>query len=160
MTAADTPMKLTFLGTRGGIKRRSRRHWRHSALLVEQAGTRVMIDCGADWLGRIRKIAPAAILLTHAHPEHAAGLAKGAPCAIHALPETVGLLHRYPIEDRRTMPARSVTEGLQLTAVRAHYCPSTLSEIPASLLAVPSHPFQSDARSLQLIQHVTFKVLH
>jgi glyoxylase-like metal-dependent hydrolase (beta-lactamase superfamily II) len=42
-----------------------------------------MIDCGADWLGRIRAIAPTAIVLTHAHADHAAGLAGG--CSIPGL---------------------------------------------------------------------------
>ena len=101
-------MKLTFLGTRGGIKLRSRRHWYHSALLIEQAGARVMIDCGADWLGRLCRIRPAAILLTHAHPDHAAGLARGAPCTVYAPPRTFDLLRRYPIEDKRKMPLRSI----------------------------------------------------
>src|SRR5262249_3506287 len=41
-------IELTFLGTRGEIKIRSRRHFRHSALLVRQDEARVMIDCGAD----------------------------------------------------------------------------------------------------------------
>lgn len=67
-------MELTFLGTRGGIEIRSRRHWRHSALLVEQEDVRIMIDCGADWLRRLHAIAPSAIVLTHAHADHAAGL--------------------------------------------------------------------------------------
>jgi len=69
-------MRLTFLGTRGETAIRSRRHQRHSALLVEQDGARVMIDCGADWLHRLRAIAPTAVVLTHAHDDHAAGLVK------------------------------------------------------------------------------------
>ena len=102
-------MKLTFLGTRGGIKLRSRRHRYHSALLVEDGGTRIMIDCGADWLGKFRGIAPSAILLTHAHPDHAAGLAKGAPCCVYATLETLNLLSRYPIAEPRQVEPRSVT---------------------------------------------------
>ncbi len=56
-------VRLTFLGTRGEIKIRSRRHKRHSALLVEHEDARIMIDCGADWLGRLRSISPTAIVL-------------------------------------------------------------------------------------------------
>ena len=105
-------MKITFLGTRGGIKLRSRRHWRHSALLVEQGSARIMIDCGGDWLDRVKGIAPSAIVLTHAHPDHAAGLAKGAPCSVYAPAGTLGLLQRYPVADWRKMPLRSpVTIG-------------------------------------------------
>jgi phosphoribosyl 1,2-cyclic phosphodiesterase len=99
-------MKLTFLGTRGEIEIRSRWHRRHSALLVEQDGARIMIDCGADWLHRVRAIAPTAIVLTHAHDDHAAGLAKGAPCPVYATAATWKVLHRLPILDRRIMPLR------------------------------------------------------
>ena len=71
-----------------------------------------MIDCGADWLGRLRTVAPTAIVLTHAHPDHAAGLAKGAPCRVYAAETTLHLLHRYSIPDRRMMPLeRSVSIG-------------------------------------------------
>ena len=33
-----------------------------------------MIDCGLDWLGKFEKLQPDAIVLTHAHPDHAWGL--------------------------------------------------------------------------------------
>ena len=72
-------LELKFLGTRGEIEVRSRRHQRHSALLIEHNNARIMIDCGADWLGRLDIVAPTAIVLTHAHLDHAGGLAKGAP---------------------------------------------------------------------------------
>ncbi|MGP0094954.1 MAG: MBL fold metallo-hydrolase [Xanthobacteraceae bacterium] len=112
MAEKTRAIELTFLGTRGEIELRSRRHRRHSALLVQYNDARIMIDCGADWLGRLRAIAPTAIVLTHAHPDHAAGLAKGAPCRVYAAEATLDLLHRYPIPDRRTMPLeRSVSIG-------------------------------------------------
>jgi phosphoribosyl 1,2-cyclic phosphodiesterase len=105
--AANTgPIALTFLGTRGEIKIRSRRHRRHSALLVRDGDTRIMIDCGSDWRGRLRAIAPTAIMLTHAHADHAAGLAEGAPCPVYASEETLDLLRHYPIRDRRRMLPR------------------------------------------------------
>ncbi len=59
-------MELTFLGMRGGIELRSRLHRRHSLLLVEHLGARIMVECGADWLGRLDAVAPTAIVLTHA----------------------------------------------------------------------------------------------
>lgn len=65
-----------------------------------------MIDCGADWRGRLRAIAPTAIILTHAHRDHAAGLADGAPCSVYATRKTLELLRRFPIRDRREMPLR------------------------------------------------------
>ena len=68
-----------------------------------------MIDCGADWLGKFRGIAPTAILLTHAHPDHAAGLAKGAPCCRLCASGGIDLLSRYPIAELRKVEPRSVT---------------------------------------------------
>jgi glyoxylase-like metal-dependent hydrolase (beta-lactamase superfamily II) len=33
----------------------------------------VLIDCGEDWLSRLTAPEPAAILLSHAHPDYAGG---------------------------------------------------------------------------------------
>lgn len=111
-------LKLTFLGTRGEIDLRSRRHRRHSSLLVWQGDARIMIDCGADWLDRLTAVAPTAIVLTHAHRDHAWGLAKGAPCPVYATRETLNLLRRYPIRDRRIVPpGRTMAiKGVRFTA--------------------------------------------
>jgi phosphoribosyl 1,2-cyclic phosphodiesterase len=77
-----------------------------------------MIDCGADWLDRVCSIAPTAIILTHAHPDHAGGLARGVPCPVYATKETLALISRYPIHDRRLIPLRrTVTiEGVKFKA--------------------------------------------
>jgi phosphoribosyl 1,2-cyclic phosphodiesterase len=105
-------MELTFLGTRGEIELRSPCHRRHSSLLVCQSDIRIMIDCGTDWLERVRSVAPTAIVLTHAHADHAAGLAKGAPCPVYATQETLSLLRRYPLTDVRRLPlGKSVRLG-------------------------------------------------
>ena len=84
----DDVLELKFLGTRGEIGVHSRRHQRHSALLIEHNNARIMIDCGADWLGRLGAVAPTAIVLTHAHLDHAGGLAEGAPCPVYATGKT------------------------------------------------------------------------
>lgn len=82
-----------------------------------------MIDCGTDWLGRLDTIAPTAIVLTHAHPDHAFGLAEGAPCPVYATEETLGLLRRFPIHDRRRMPLRRSTaiNGVSFKAFPVHH---------------------------------------
>jgi phosphoribosyl 1,2-cyclic phosphodiesterase len=112
MAGKNDVLELTFLGTRGEIEIRSRRHRRHSALLVEHKNARIMIDCGADWLGRLHTIAPTAIVLTHAHLDHAGGLIHGAPCPVYATRETQRLLKSWPIHDRRQIAlTRAVTIG-------------------------------------------------
>jgi glyoxylase-like metal-dependent hydrolase (beta-lactamase superfamily II) len=63
-----------------------------------------MIDCGTDWLGRLDAVSPTAIVLTHAHLDHAAGLAEGAPCPVYATKQTWYLIDRFPIEDRHILP--------------------------------------------------------
>jgi glyoxylase-like metal-dependent hydrolase (beta-lactamase superfamily II) len=77
-------MKLTFLGTRGYIEPRSPYHRRHTCTLVSYRGRSVLLDYGEDWLGRAEEIAPRAIVITHAHPDHAFGLRAGAPCPVYA----------------------------------------------------------------------------
>jgi phosphoribosyl 1,2-cyclic phosphodiesterase len=116
--ARTETIELTFLGTRGEIGVRSRRHQRHSALLIEYKGKRIMIDCGADWLDRLGAVAPTAIVLTHAHSDHAAGLVDGAPCPVYATKETLDLLRRFPIRNRRRISQRkSVTiDGIRFKA--------------------------------------------
>jgi phosphoribosyl 1,2-cyclic phosphodiesterase len=111
-------VKLTFLGTRGYRKVSSRAHRRHSALMAETPRGRVMFDCGADWAERVFGLAPDAIFITHAHPDHADGLRRGAPCPVYATAETWELLTELPITEGRTIgPERAV--GACGLAVRA-----------------------------------------
>ncbi|MBK5199576.1 MAG: MBL fold metallo-hydrolase [Methyloceanibacter sp.] len=69
-----------------------------------------MIDCGDDWLKALPTLSPTAIVITHAHPDHAFGLAGGAPCPVYASEDTWSLVARYPIEDRRIVEARTPFE--------------------------------------------------
>lgn len=96
-------LNLRFLGTRGGIRKRSRLHRRHSVLLIEDRQSRLLIDCGADWRHRIVAVRPTAMILTHAHPDHVGGLIDGAPFPIYATPQTWRLIRNYPIPDRRVI---------------------------------------------------------
>jgi len=100
-------MKLTFLGTRGEIEARTRRHHMHSSLLVSYRGKKVMIDCGLDWLGKFERLHPDAIVLTHAHPDHAWGLRQGAACPVYAPPETWQTLPNYKIDHRHVIKNRA-----------------------------------------------------
>ena len=93
-------MKLTFIGTRGYVDAHSPLHARHSSLLVSYYGRRVMIDAGEDWLDHLDDVAPDAIILTHAHPDHAFGLRRGAPCPVYAPEDTWKSIQEYPIHSR------------------------------------------------------------
>ncbi len=108
-------MKLTFLGTRGEIEVRTRRHRMHSSLLVSHRAARVMIDCGLDWLGKFERLHPDAIVLTHAHPDHAWGLQHGAPCPVHAPQKTWQTLRNCHIEDRHQINEREPTKICGIT---------------------------------------------
>jgi phosphoribosyl 1,2-cyclic phosphodiesterase len=101
-------LKLVFLGTRGYIDPESRRHRMHTSTLVCHRGRRVMIDCGETWRGRLAEVGVHAIVLTHAHPDHAFGLDRGSPCPVWATRETWERIGGFPIErrQRHVMSAR------------------------------------------------------
>ena len=129
-------MKLTFLGTRGEIEARTRRHRRHTSLLVEYHRRRVMIDCGTDWRGRLDEVRPHAIVLTHAHPDHASGLADGAPCGVWATRDTWDAIDDYPIRMRRRIDAQQpeTIEGVRFLAFTVEHsirCPAVGYRIAA-----------------------------
>lgn len=108
-------MKLTFAGTRGYIEAATRRHGRHAALDVAYYKRRVRIDCGLDWRGRTADLAAEAILVTHAHPDHAEGLRDGAPCPVYATEPSWEVMADYRIDDRRTIALR---EPFQVGEIR------------------------------------------
>ena len=108
-------MELKFLGTRGEIETRMRRHRMHTSLLISHRGARVMIDCGLDWLGKLKRVDPSAIVLTHAHPDHAWGLKRGARCPVYAPEKTWQKLRHYPIKERRLIKERTPTKICGIT---------------------------------------------
>jgi phosphoribosyl 1,2-cyclic phosphodiesterase len=108
-------MTLTFLGTRGEIDARTRRHRMHTSLMVSYRGAHVMIDCGLDWLGKLKRVDPSAIVLTHGHPDHAWGLKRGAPCPVYATEKTWQELQHYPIKERRLIKERTPTKIYGIT---------------------------------------------
>ena len=99
-------MKITFLGTRGYIDARTRRHFRHTSTLIEYNGKKIMIDCGQDWLKKVWCLLPDAIVITHAHPDHAWGLKDGAPCPVYATTASWLIMQKYPIQERHIMIPR------------------------------------------------------
>ncbi len=108
-------MKLVFLGTRANIEARSRRHRRHASLLVAYRGREVMIDCGADWLGKVGRLRPDAIVVTHAHPDHAGGLRRSAPCPVYASRESWQVMDAYGLRDQHVLHPRSAVEIAGIT---------------------------------------------
>lgn len=108
-------MKLTFIGTRGEIDARKRRHRMHTSLLVSYRAANVMIDAGLDWLGKFGRVNPRAIVLTHAHPDHAWGLKQGAPFPVYATEKTWRDLRQYPIKDRHVIKERTRTKICGIT---------------------------------------------
>jgi phosphoribosyl 1,2-cyclic phosphodiesterase len=108
-------MTLTFLGTRGEIEARTRRHRMHTSLLVSYRAAHVMIDCGLDWLGKFERLRPSAIVLTHAHPDHASGLRHGSPCPVHAPQKTWQTLQNCTIQDRHLIKERTPTKICGIT---------------------------------------------
>jgi phosphoribosyl 1,2-cyclic phosphodiesterase len=113
-------MKLTFHGTRGYIEARRRGHRRHTCTEVAYRGRSVLLDFGADWRGRAGAFDVSAVLLTHAHPDHAWGLWGGAPAPVYATAESWQRLADCPLPQRRRRtlaPRRAVRlGGLSVTA--------------------------------------------
>jgi len=78
----------------------------HSSTKVSYYSTEFVIDCGEDWLGEIVDWDVEAIFVTHAHPDHAFGLKKGAPCPVYATEASWEMMEDFDVEDRRTVPER------------------------------------------------------
>ncbi len=116
-------MRLTFLGTRALTETSSHRHHFNSALLILEGKTRVLVDCGSDWLGRIKAIDPQTILITHAHSDHTGGLAEDAPCPVFATAKTWRSLQDYPIREKHIiLPKIPIQIGdLTVEAVHLHH---------------------------------------
>lgn len=136
-------MKIIFLGTRGYIDVRTKKHYRHTATLICYKGKKVMIDCGLDWLDKLGQIKPDAILLTHGHPDHAWGLQNGAPCPVYATRASwrVKELKKFPISQKKTIPQRQkiVICGITFEAfneIHSLLCPAVGYRITAGKVSI------------------------
>ncbi|HKK52803.1 MAG TPA: MBL fold metallo-hydrolase [Myxococcota bacterium] len=110
-------MKLTFLGTRGYIDPVSRRHRRHTSTLVSYRRRRILLDWGEGWGERLARVRPHAVLITHAHPDHAFGLGSHVHCPVFATKETWARVgDRVPAERRHRLAERRrrPIEGMEI----------------------------------------------
>ena len=106
-----------------------------------------MIDCGLDWLGKLKRVGPCAIVLTHAHPDHAWGLKQGAPCPVYATEKTWQELRHYPIKDRHVIKERTATRVCGITVHsqtrqsvnRSFACSHATDMVPERRRAVRDH---------------------
>lgn len=73
---------------------------------VSYYDTDLIIDCGENWLSECANWDVHAIVVTHAHPDHAFGLKEGAPCPVFATEESWEALEGFDVEERRVMPKR------------------------------------------------------
>jgi phosphoribosyl 1,2-cyclic phosphodiesterase len=134
-------MKLSFLGTRGYIKAHNRHHNRHSSLLVSYGRRRLLVDCGEDWINLIGGIRANAIIVTHAHPDHAGGLRQGAACPVYATSDAWKTMDNYQIKDRRTVRTREpfALDGIKIEAfpvVHSLLAPAVGYRITAGRIAI------------------------
>lgn len=101
-------MKVVFLGTRGFINAKNRRHWRHTSTLISYKQTQILIDCGIDWQNKVFDLPVDAIVITHAHADHAEGLKYGSPACVYATKESWHIMDDYAIhkEQKHTINMR------------------------------------------------------
>ena len=127
-------MLLTFYGTKGYVEESSTAHAGHSSFTIEEKGFRLLCDFGENRKGMLEKIEPDAIFVSHAHPDHAWGLAEGAKAPVHASAVTHEITRELPIRKRVTLsPGRAAKTGpFRITAypvVHSVRCPCVAARI-------------------------------
>ncbi len=127
-------MRLEFYGTKGYVEESSPAHAGHSAFVVETSGFRLLCDFGQNRRGMLAAIAPDAIFVSHAHPDHAWGLEEGTGAPVYASAVTHEITRDLPIAKRVVLePGRGVPVGpIGLTAcpvVHSVRCPCVAARI-------------------------------
>jgi ribonuclease BN (tRNA processing enzyme) len=127
-------VRLHFYGTKGYVEEESRAHGGHSAFTVEAAGFRLLCDFGRNRKGRLSKIAPDAIFVSHAHPDHAGGLEEETAAPVYASAITHEITRDLPIRRRAVLaPGQAESVGpFRLTAfpvVHSVRCPCVAARI-------------------------------
>ncbi|MBI2831070.1 MAG: MBL fold metallo-hydrolase [Chloroflexi bacterium] len=74
--------KLLFLGTKGEIEEYTETHKFNSSLLVKAGESKILLDYGKLRKYSLEELAPDAILITHAHPDHYAWLYEDVKSAV------------------------------------------------------------------------------
>jgi len=129
-------MKIAFFGSRGYVAESSSTHRGHSAFVVEEDGFRLLCDFGENQAGRLGEIRPDAIVVSHAHPDHAWGLREGSAATVFASAATHALIGGFPIREpvamaldrRRRVGPFGIT---LLTVAHSVRCPCTAVRIEA-----------------------------
>jgi len=100
-------VKVLFVGTRGYIDAKTKWHKRHTMTQISYKKTTVLIDCGLDWLRYAKRLQADAIVITHAHPDHAWDLQKGSPAPVYATKDSWKIMKDYdiPKKDRHVLRA-------------------------------------------------------
>ena len=127
-------MLLQFYGTKGYVEEQSQAHAGHSAFVIESSGFRLLCDFGQNRKGMLRRIAPDAIFISHAHPDHAWGLEEGTKLPVYASAITHDIVKDLPVQSRIMLePGRPEKVGpLRLTAhpvVHSIRCPCVSARI-------------------------------
>jgi ribonuclease BN (tRNA processing enzyme) len=93
-------MRLHFYGTKGYVEEESDAHRGHSAFVIESTAFRLLCDFGQNRKGLLKKIAPDAIFVSHAHPDHAWGLEEETSVPVYASEITHEITKDLPIRNR------------------------------------------------------------
>jgi ribonuclease BN (tRNA processing enzyme) len=127
-------VRLRFFGTKGYVEESSEAHRGHSAWALETGGFRLLCDFGENRKGLLSKIAPDAVFVSHAHPDHGGGLAEGTSVPVLASAITHEITRDFALGRRVTLvPERAARVGpLRITAfpvVHSIRCPCVAARI-------------------------------